>query len=156
MQDFFDENIRELEAKALVLIVVGAHLEAETTDRALAYRLREHVLAWQDVIACPEPVCPVVCSDLWYLNNQPLRLRPTITLGRPETNAATAYLAARVPTAFVLEDVYRIQFDPELIDLNACIWGSRPQATADAMECFIDRYLDEFLRGVHQMPSGTT
>src|SRR4051794_33570264 len=32
----------------VLLIVVGAHLQAEISDRPLAYRLREAVLRWQD------------------------------------------------------------------------------------------------------------
>ena len=83
MRDFFEEQVREPDPGRLVLLVVGAHLEAEVTDRALGYRLREQILAWQAGADCPQPLRPVVCTDLWYLNNQPLRQRPAISIGRP-------------------------------------------------------------------------
>jgi hypothetical protein len=154
MEDFFDEQVRELDAAELLLLVVGAHLESETTDRALAYRLREEILAWQARAGGRRQPRPVVCSDLWYLNNQPLRQRPTVSIGRPEINAATAYLARRLPSALMIEQSYCIQLDPEYLDLNACIWGSDWRATAAAMDQFIERYLDDYLANVHQAAAG--
>jgi hypothetical protein len=94
-----------------------------------------------------------VCSDLWYLNNQPLRLRPTITLGRPEINAVTAFLASRVPTAMVVDESFRIQLDPELIDLKACVWGADARDTSEALSCFVERYLSAYLDAVEQFAS---
>jgi hypothetical protein len=155
MKDFFDHDAAEIDERSLMAIVVGAHLESELSDRALAYRLRESILEWQanHLDDDAESRRPVVCCDLWYLNTQPLRLRPTISLGRPETNAATAFLSSRLPTAFVVDDAFRIQFDPELIELKACIWGLTPRDTAGGLDCFIDRYLGEFLDAVHAMPT---
>jgi hypothetical protein len=149
MRDFFDEHGREIDLDGTLLLVVGAHLEAELTDRALAYRLRETILE----TPCERRLLPIVCTDLWYLNNQPLRLRPTIALGRPEINAVTAYLASRVPTALVIEDAYRIQLDPELIDLKACVWGAEARDTAAALGCFIERYLPGYLEAAEQYAS---
>ena len=153
MQDFFDPSVRELDPSHLLPLVVGAHIESEMTDRASAYRLREQILNWQADSGCPGRLLPVVCTDLWYLNNQPLRMRPTIAIGRPELNAATTYLASRVPTAFMVEQAFRIQLDPELVELNACIWGLDGPSTSSAVDCFIDRYLGEYLRSVHELPS---
>jgi len=150
MEDFFDEHVRELGATKLLLLVVGAHLESETTDRALGYRLREEILAWQARAGGRRHLRPVVCTDLWYLNSQPLRQQPTISIGRPEINAATAYLARRLPSAFMIEQRYCIQLDPEYVEVNACIWGSDWRATSAAMDQFIERYLDAYLANVHQ------
>jgi hypothetical protein len=152
MRDFFEEQVREIDPDRLMLIVVGAHLEAEMTDRALGYRLRERILDWPSRAGRPARPAPVVCCDLWYLNNQPLRLRPTIALGRPEINAASAFLAARLPSAFMIEQSYCIQLDPEYIELNACIWGIDGRNTASAVDLFIERYLEEYLTHVHQQP----
>ena len=65
-------------------------------------------------------------------------------------SSASAMLGSRVPTAFVVEDRFRIQLDPELVDLRACIWGVDAEATAAGVEVFIDRYLDPFLREAHE------
>jgi hypothetical protein len=139
--------VRELDLATVIPIVVGAHIEAELTDRLVANRLRDRMI--EVIAASPDADCsrlhPVVITDLWYLNNQPLRVRPTIAIGRPEVNAATAYLARKVPTALVVEDAYRIQVDPEFIDVHACLWGTSPAATATSAEVFEKRYLARWL-----------
>jgi hypothetical protein len=150
MQDSFHNQVRELDHDALLLLVVGAHLEAELVDRVLAYRLRERIVAWQRTAAPPADLAPIVCTDLWYLNSDDLRLRPTIAIGRPEINAATAFLANRLPTAFVAEERFRIQFDPELLDLNVCLWGAAGRDTEASVELFAERYLDEYLQAAHE------
>jgi len=50
-----------------------------------------------------------------------------------------------LPTALVVEDLFRIHLDPELVDLHAVIWGTSPGRTADAVDCFVERYLDAYL-----------
>ncbi|MDY7108008.1 MAG: hypothetical protein SYC29_05170 [Planctomycetota bacterium] len=152
MRDFFEEQVREIDPEGIMLIVVGAHLEAEMTDRALGYRLRERILDWPSANGRGERPVPVVCCDLWYLNNQPLRLRPAIAIGRPEINAASAFLAARLPSAFMIEQNYCIQLDPEYIQLNACLWGIDARNTVSAVDLFIERYLDAYLDHVHRRP----
>jgi hypothetical protein len=152
MRDFFEQQVREVDPDRLMLIIVGAHLEAEMTDRALGYRLRERILDWQSAAGRAAPPNPVVCCDLWYLNNQPLRLRPAIAIGRPEINAASAFLAARLPSAFMIEQNYCIQLDPEYIDLNACLWGIDARNTVSAVDMFSQRYLGEYLTHVSRQP----
>lgn len=128
---------------------MGAHLAAEVSDRAIAYGLRRTILDWRPADA-PAPdesasLRPVVLTDVWYLNDQALRLQPTICVGGPEVNAATAFHASRIPTALIVEDAYRIQLDPEGLDTAACLWGTDPVRTAEAVACFVARYLDAFL-----------
>ena len=150
MDDLFVDDAATLSAPSTLVLVTGASLESELTDRALAYQLRSRILAWQDhETACTEPLLPVVFSDLWYLNNDELRLRPTITVGRPETNAAAAFFATKIPTAMVVDDRLRIHLDPELVDDKACLWGVDAAATRAAMDLFVQRYLDGFLRRVY-------
>jgi hypothetical protein len=152
--------------ESLVLLVVGAHLRAELHDRPAAYRLRAGIMSRQagngDVVVEPQPCSaahpgrapghaaallhPVVCTDLWYLNDLALQGRPAICLGDPSVNAASAYLSNRLPTALVIEDLLRIHLDPEFIDPQACVWGVNAKATESAVDLFIERYLDMFLR----------
>src|SRR5690606_11668912 len=62
----------------LLLIVVGAHLRAEEADRPLAYKLKRRIDAWLDQNAARLNIDiePIVCSDLWYLNQEHLQQRP--------------------------------------------------------------------------------
>lgn len=151
----------------LLLIVTGSTIAAEMRDRPLAYRLRERVLARVDAMRQADPdrnaavagagngdggggggstdVQPVVCSDLWFLNAKDLADRPMIAVGEPNSNAATALVSSRLPTAFIIEGSLRVHLDPEFIDLRAAIWGVSAAATAAAIDLFAERYLDEFL-----------
>jgi len=151
----------EVDVDRLILIVVGAHLRAEMSDRPLAYRLRERVLRWLDQrVKDPddeiEPLDPIVCADLWYLNNEDLLQRPTIAIGAPGVNAATAYFANRLPVAFVMEDTLQVQLDVEFASHWGCLWGVNASATASAADLFAERYLDSFLRSVHGLPPGSS
>ena len=139
----------------VLLIVVGAHLIAELADRPSAYQLAQQIVDWQrQHLDCDEPqLSPVVCSDMWYLNSAQLMTRPTICLGRPGINAASAYFANRLPTAFVVEQSFQVQLDVEFLDMQACIWGIDAAATASAIEIFETRYLDSFLRAAHNLPA---
>ncbi len=133
----------------LLLIVVGAHLRAEQSDRPLGYRLRESVLRWQAGHPEAEPLRPVLCTDLWYLNAQDLMQQPTISVGAPDLNAVSAMFANRLPTALVVDQSLQVQLDPEFVTLRACVWGVDAHATASGVEIFETRYLDRFLRSAH-------
>lgn len=141
---------------SLLLIVTGSTIAAEMRDRPLAYRLRECVMRWVDATnqggskangaaVAPSDLQPVVCSDLWYLNARELAERPAIAIGEPSSNAATALISSRLPTAFVIEGSLRVHLDPEYIDLRAAIWGVSAASTASAIDLFAERYLSEFL-----------
>jgi hypothetical protein len=141
-----------------LLIVTGAHLQAERMDRPLAYRLQQAILTWQQQMQHDDPLAyqlePLVCSDLWYLNNNDLHHLPVIAIGEPGLNAASAYFANRLPEAFIIDQTLRVQMDQELIDLKACIWGIDHASTESGVELFVDRYLDAFLRSAHELPIG--
>lgn len=133
----------------MLLIVVGAHLRAEINDRPLAYRLRETILRWQDQHHDADdgpPLRPVVCGDVWYLNAPDLQDRPAVSIGDPQVNAASAMLSTHIPTAFVIENTLRVHVDQEFLDLRSCMWGANHSATASAIDLFVERYLDGFLR----------
>jgi hypothetical protein len=151
----------------LLLIVAGSSIAAEMRDRPLAYRLRERVLVWLDARESSEggsgavdshvnagasakafqPMLlqPVVCSDLWYLNDRELDDRPAIAIGDPSSNAATAMFSSRLPTAFLIEQAFRVHLDPEFVERRAAIWGVNTAATASAIDLFVERYLNDFL-----------
>ena len=132
------------EPENAVLIVVGAHLEAERDDRPIAYALRERVRA-----RLPKGQDATVCTDVWYLNNEELRARPTIPIGPPRVNALAAYLADRLPSVYVVDDRCIVQADFENDEPAASCWGVNPRQTIAAIaavEAFASRFLDEFMR----------
>ena len=140
-----------VEPRHLLMIVVGAHLEAELADRPLGYRLQNDVVRWQQETPEADPLAPIVCTDLWYLNARELMLRPTISVGRPEHNAVSAYFANRLPTALVIDGSLQVQLDPEFVTLQACVWGVDEPATRSGVDLFVERYLESFLRSAHSL-----
>lgn len=135
-----------MDTDRLILIVTGAHLDAEAGDRPTAYGLRQRMIDWlsgKGEADAAERV--LVCSDLWYLNNDPLRARPTVSIGGPAVNALSAYLGDKLPSAFAVENVLLVQADLDFVDVVACCWGRDRAATAAAVEAFAERYLDGFM-----------
>lgn len=134
----------------LLLIVVGSHLHAEVADRPQAYRLHERIGAWVEKHA-PEvdpPVLPVVCSDIWYVKQESLQRRPTISIGGPKANALSAYFNDTLHPGVVRDERLTIQLDPEMTDLRVSVWGFDHEATVEAVELFVRDYLDNYLRAV--------
>ena len=130
----------------VVLVVVGSSLHAEVIDRPLAQRLRDEVAAR----LANEPdglLRAAICTDLWYLNDRELDRAPVIALGEPSHNAAAAMLCARLPTAMVIEQLFRVHLDPEFVSdqPRAALWGKDASATEAAIDAFVNRYLDGFL-----------
>lgn len=140
----------EAEIEAPVLVVVGASLRAEVEDRGSAYRLREAMLAWMDgrygaKVDGGHPCGVVVCTDVWYLNDAELRARPTVSIGGPSVNAFSAYLADKLPSAYVINDVLMVQWDVGGGEPLAACWGVDGGATWAAVEAFVERYLEGFM-----------
>jgi hypothetical protein len=133
----------------LLLIVVGAHLHAERVDRALGYRLREAIVnLMQRAGESSQSLDVVVCSDLWYLNQPDLMVRPTIAVGGPGVNAATAHYMNRLPVVFMIEGSLEVRMSPELRPPAAAIWGMTDAATEQAVMTFIERYVGGFVRAL--------
>ncbi len=132
----------------LLLIVVGAHPLAERSDRATAYAMRDRVV---DGLLAQPHVQPrttpevLVCCDVWYLNDESMRRTPAISLGAPGVNACTAYLASRLPSAFVIDDVLMVQVGLTADLPLACCWGTTPGGTRQAADIFCERYLADYL-----------
>lgn len=130
-------------------IVVGAHLRAELGDRRRGYYLGEAIVAWMEKNKIAGPPWPLVCSDMWYLNHVELRTRPTICIGQPELNAATAALSTNLDTVLLADDAYRIQCDQEYVDLKCCMWGIDDAHTNQCVEQFIKNILPHFLGAIY-------
>ena len=112
----------DLEQTNLVLIVVGAHLRAEVGDRPLATRLQNKIGQWtrRHAHRLDTPVVAIVCTDLWYLNNEELHGLPTICLGGPGVNALSAYFAQALrdaeaeSTIELIQDAFDASDDPDV------------------------------------------
>lgn len=130
------------DAACALPIVVGGHIVAEVEDRPIAIALREALAAR---LPHAFPLTPVVVSDLWYLNTDPLRSQPTISIGRPEVNALSAFLADKLPSVLAVDDRLVVQLDPEFVDPAASCWGVDAAATAEAVHVFLERWSGAFL-----------
>jgi hypothetical protein len=134
----------------LLLIVTGAHLRAEMADRPLAYALQQGVVRWLDTHreSLSIEIVPVVCCDIWFINQEQLHARPTICVGGPGVNALSAFMAQKLKVAYVRDERLMVQLDPEFVDLRACVWGMDHETTVEAVQIFTERYLDGYLRAV--------
>lgn len=143
-------QVRDVDVSHAVLIVVGAHLRAEMADRPLAYALGKQMRQWvtQHETSLRGAIEPIVCSDIWYVNQQMLQSRPTISLGGPGVNALTAYFVQKLDPNVIGNEQMIIQLDPEFVDLRVCIWGMNHAWTEKAVGLFIEHYLDRYLRAV--------
>ncbi len=139
-----DADSAALNVDTMLLIVVGAHLRAEVVHRPIAYALRDTILARLKAMEI-SGFHPVVCSDVWYLNTEELLSRPTISIGGPELNALTAFIADKLPMASVVDEQYVVQLDVQFAELLAACWGQQPESTARACDVFIEKYLDGYL-----------
>ena len=132
----------------VIPIVVGAHLRAELGDRRRGYYLGEAMVQWMEQHEITGPPWPLVCADLWYLNDTELRTRPTICIGQPDVNAATAAMSPKLETILLADDAYRILGDTEYIDLKYCLWGIDDKHTNQCLEQFIKTVLPNFLGSI--------
>ncbi len=129
----------------VIPIVVGSHLRAEVGDRPRAEKMKAAIQKWKAAQEINESPHPLVCTDLWYLNQTELRVQPTICIGDPEVNAATAALSVDIPTALLVDDAYRIQLDPEYIDIKTCLWGIDDLHSNQCVDVFISDFLPNWL-----------
>ncbi|MEC9374474.1 MAG: hypothetical protein VYC34_11550 [Planctomycetota bacterium] len=136
-----------IDTDRLILVVTGAHLRSEVGDRPLAYKLRQSMIDWMDrhFGSDQRPYTVVVSSDIWVMNNDELRGCPTVSIGGPGVNAFAAYLADKLESAFVVEDVLMVQLDLDFDDLIASCWGMDHASTVAAVSAFEDKYLDGFM-----------
>jgi len=141
----------EIITTRLLPIVVGAHPRSEIADRPLANRLVAAIRQWQRQAIANEDdrLVPMVMTDLWYLNDNELLLQPTITIGEPGSNAASAYYGTRLPKAYVVDGQLQVMADLEFLEPSVTMWGVDAYTTRTALDWFINRHLGNFLESVH-------
>jgi hypothetical protein len=145
----------EIDTDRLIWIVVGVQLRAELGDRPLAYRIETEAkrllkgMLPEVTEADPLPaVSPVVVSDVYFLNNEEIQGRPVISVGGPGVNAVSNLYVNEVPTAVAVEDSLLVQMDVEMKDVRCAVWGMDHLQTVQAVELFVAKYLEIYLRGV--------
>ncbi|MFI4872303.1 MAG: hypothetical protein ACIARQ_10870 [Phycisphaerales bacterium JB061] len=136
----------EIDTNTVVPVVVGAHIRAEISDRPTAQWLADQ-LTDELADACPD-LCAVVCTDLWYLNDDRLQTRPTVSVGEPELNAYAAFLADKLPDVYSVKDVLVVQMDLRSDDTVASCWGRDAISTRQAAQAFAERYLSGFVESI--------
>lgn len=144
----------DFDAERAIAIVVGAHPRAEITDRPwanlLARRMRS-VLAERGLAMDRGGPIPLVVTDVWYLNDDVLRRQPTVAVGDPAVNAASAYFANRLPCAYAIENACQLLLDPELLEPRACFWGIDDESLKLAMERFDAKWIGPFLEAAENV-----
>ena len=127
----------------LLLIVTGSTLRAEERDRPLAYYLQQKVAAAS--VDLDVRIRTIVVADFRWMNDDPLQVLPTISLGGPGVNALAHKWFDEVPFSLAVDEQYCIQMDPDLEEPRASIWGMDNPTTQIAVSVFIDRFLPQFL-----------
>lgn len=145
----------EIEVDRLICIVAGIQLKAELGDRPLAYRIEQEVRQRLIQLLGKPPegelpqLAPVVITDVYYLNSEPMHQRPVISIGGPGVNGLSALLVEELPTAVAIENTLVVQMDVEMNDHRCAIWGMDHLTTVQAVELFIAKgYLDTFVNGI--------
>ena len=90
-------------------------------------------------------------TDVWYLNDDQLRMQPTIAIGDPSVNAVSAMFANRLPCAYAIENACQVLLDPEMLEPRACFWGIDDESTRLAWERFESKWLEEFLEAAEHV-----
>ncbi len=127
----------------LLLIVTGSTLRAEELDRPLAYYLRQQVES--AALGLDVAFRTLVVADFRWMNDEPLQVVPTISIGGPGVNALAHNWVDEVPFSLAVDEQYCIQMDPDLADPRASIWGMDNASTQIAVSVFVDRFLPRFL-----------
>jgi hypothetical protein len=127
-----------------VVLVTGTSLRAEEADRPLAYWIKREIDRRGAGHAYRRGV---VVGDRWYLENGVFHLNPTIAIGGPGANAASAEFADSVPMAWTREDRAFIQADFGGELRRAILWGADVAGTTLAVEQFMQGGLLEDLLG---------
>ena len=138
----------EFDASRAIAVVVGAHPRAEITDRPwanLLVRRMRTILADRGFSMESGGPIPLVVTDVWFLNDDVLRRQPTVAIGDPAVNAASAFFANRLPCAYAIENACQLLLDPELLEPRACLWGIDDESLKLAMTRFETKWIEPFL-----------
>ena len=146
----------DVDVDRLIWIVTGVQLNAELGDRPLAYRIEQELKSRLSAQLPPTepgelpPIIPTVISDVYYLNSEDenVQSRPTISIGGPGVNALSAAWAKELQTIVAIENTLVVQMDLEMSDPRCAVWGMNHLDTVRAVDLFISKYLDVFVKGI--------
>jgi hypothetical protein len=127
----------------LLLIVTGSMLRAEELDRPLAYYLKQQVELASERLGLAFKT--LVVADFRWMNDEPLQVVPTISVGGPGVNHLAQTWFDEVPFSLAVDEQYYIQMDPDLAEPRVSIWGMDNATTQIAVSVFINRFLPRFL-----------
>ena len=120
-----------IDIQETLLIVVGSELIPEEKDRPLAYRLKDII----DREGSTPYQRSIVVSDRWYLDNEMFHICPTLLIGGPGVNAATAYFYKEMTLVWSEQETAFFQFkSPDCFSL----WGMNQAGTDRAIQYFIE------------------
>jgi len=140
--------MQELDVNQTILIVVGTDIMPEEADRPLAYKLKDAFESSPFFGKHPFRKCLVI-SDTLYRLDKIIRVCPTVAIGGPGVNFATAELIETLPVYLSQENKYYIQLHKDFSDPKISIWGMDRKATGEAIDIFIANGIqDDFLKAI--------
>jgi len=130
------------------VIVVGASPRAERYDRPVAYRLAGLLDEACSKSGMSAKHTVLVCTDVWYLNDDSLSGVPVVSVGGFAANALSAWMRDKLETIAGEDGWYAVQADDRDRPTRAVVWGINPEGTARAAEVFAEQLLEQFLHAV--------
>lgn len=128
-----------IDIQETILIVTGSELTPEEKDRPLAYKLKETI----DAKGSNPYQKAVVVSDRWYLDNEMFQICPSILVGGPGVNAATANFHKEMALVWTDRENAFIQAKEHE---RVALWGMNQAGTEMALDRFVaGAYLDAML-----------
>lgn len=86
----------------------------------------------------------LVCTDVWYLNDESLSALPVVSVGGFAANALSAWMRDKLETVAGEDCWYAVQADDRDRPTRVVVWGTNAAGTARAAEVFADRLLGGF------------
>lgn len=132
------------------VVVVGATPRAERFDRPIAYAVAKALDEAMVVgVGGCAPLAPsravLVCTDVWYLNDDSLSAVPVVSVGGFAANALSAWMRDKLETIAGEDGWYAVQADDRRSPMRVVVWGTNAEGTARAAEVFTRQLLGEFV-----------
>jgi hypothetical protein len=140
--------MQEIDVNQTILVVVGIGLKPEEKDRTFAYRLKNIIEESEYFGDHPFRKC-IVISDKLFMSDKLLQACPTITIGGPGVNMASAEFVEKLPVYLSMENRYFIQLDKEFKEQNISLWGMSHETTEEALDMLVSNgILNDFLKSI--------
>lgn len=132
-----------LDQRETILIVVGASLAPDASDRVSAEALRQEID--RRGLGSLYRRAVVVTDQSWF-ESELLHQSPTIAVGGPGVNSVSEEFAGQLLTVWTADERVVVQLDQGPAGRRALLWGVDAAATAEAVAAFVERgWLSEFL-----------